>query len=54
MTRQPCLQSTETSVQDVLLAPIPFISCTSAPIKSSKKYQGKVDKAEAFKRKTTR
>ncbi|CEG76573.1 hypothetical protein RMATCC62417_11457 [Rhizopus microsporus] len=39
-----------TSVQDVLPAPIPSTSCISAPIKSSKKYQNKVDKTEALKK----
>ncbi|ORE10448.1 hypothetical protein BCV72DRAFT_301836 [Rhizopus microsporus var. microsporus] len=41
--------SKDTSVQAVLPAPIPSTSCTSAPIKSSKKYQDKVDKTEALK-----
>ncbi|CEG63631.1 hypothetical protein RMATCC62417_00746 [Rhizopus microsporus] len=40
----------DTSVQTVLPAPTPFTSCISAPIKVSKKYQGKVDKAEALKK----
>ncbi|CEG79523.1 hypothetical protein RMATCC62417_13977 [Rhizopus microsporus] len=40
----------DTSVQDVLPAPTPSTSCTSAPIKASKKYQGKVDKTEALKK----
>ena len=40
----------DTSVQAVLPAPTPSTSCTSAPIKASKKYQDKVDKAEALKK----
>ncbi|ORE00807.1 hypothetical protein BCV72DRAFT_310618 [Rhizopus microsporus var. microsporus] len=40
----------DTSVQDVLPAPITSTSCTSASIKSSKKYQDKVDKTETLKK----
>ncbi|KAG1169503.1 hypothetical protein G6F70_008350 [Rhizopus microsporus] len=40
----------DTSVQTVLPAPTPSTSCTSAPIKTSKKYQAKVDKTEALKK----
>ncbi|ORE05167.1 hypothetical protein BCV72DRAFT_331555 [Rhizopus microsporus var. microsporus] len=39
-----------TSVQDVLLAPIPYTCCIFAPIKIFKKYQDKVNKTEAFKK----
>ncbi|CEG79833.1 hypothetical protein RMATCC62417_14249 [Rhizopus microsporus] len=40
----------DTSAQAVSPAPIPSTSCTSASIKTSKKYQGKVDKTEALKK----
>ncbi|CEG75869.1 hypothetical protein RMATCC62417_10845 [Rhizopus microsporus] len=40
----------DTSVQAVLPAPIPSTSCTSAPTKTSKKFQSKVDKSEALKK----
>lgn len=40
----------ETSVQFELSAPTLFTSCTSAPIKISKKYIGNVVKTEAFKK----
>jgi ribosomal protein L37AE/L43A len=40
----------DASVQAVLLAPTPSTSCTSAPIKASKKYQDKVAKSEALKK----
>ncbi|CEI95970.1 hypothetical protein RMCBS344292_10144 [Rhizopus microsporus] len=40
----------DTSVQVVLPAPTPSISCTSAPIKTSKKYQDTVDKTETLKK----
>ncbi|ORE05338.1 hypothetical protein BCV72DRAFT_331326 [Rhizopus microsporus var. microsporus] len=40
----------DTSAQAALPAPIPFTSCTSAPIMTSKKYQDKVDKTEALKK----
>ncbi|ORE12043.1 hypothetical protein BCV72DRAFT_310929 [Rhizopus microsporus var. microsporus] len=40
----------DASVQVVLPAPIPSTSCTSAPIKTSKKYQDKVGKTEALKK----
>ncbi|CEG81709.1 hypothetical protein RMATCC62417_15874 [Rhizopus microsporus] len=40
----------DTSVQAVLPAPIPSTRCASAPIKTSKKYQDKVNKTEALKR----
>jgi hypothetical protein len=40
----------DSSVQAVLPAPTPSTSCTSTPIKTSKKYQDKVDKAEALKK----
>ncbi|CEI96053.1 hypothetical protein G6F70_002271 [Rhizopus microsporus] len=40
----------DTSVQAVLPAPTLSTSCTSTPIKASKKYQDKVDKAEALKK----
>ncbi|CEI87199.1 hypothetical protein RMCBS344292_01617 [Rhizopus microsporus] len=42
------------SVQAVLSAPTPFTSCTSALIKAPKKYQDKVDRTEALKKKRTR
>ncbi|CEG79938.1 hypothetical protein RMATCC62417_14343 [Rhizopus microsporus] len=42
------------SAQDVLPAPIPSTSCISAPIKASKKYQDKVNKAEALKKEKKR
>ncbi|CEG81881.1 hypothetical protein RMATCC62417_16025 [Rhizopus microsporus] len=38
------------SVQAVLPVPILSASCTSAPIKASKKYQNKVDRTEALKK----
>ncbi|CEG83053.1 hypothetical protein RMATCC62417_17029 [Rhizopus microsporus] len=41
----------DTSVQAVLPAPIPSTSCTSAPIKTFKKYQDKVAKFETLKKK---
>ncbi|CEG83794.1 hypothetical protein RMATCC62417_17667 [Rhizopus microsporus] len=40
----------DTSVQAALPAPIPSTSCTSVLIKTSKKYQDKVDKTEALKK----
>ena len=40
----------DTSVQAVLPAPTLSTSCTSAPIKTSKKHQDKVDKTEALKK----
>ncbi|CEG65696.1 hypothetical protein RMATCC62417_02427 [Rhizopus microsporus] len=40
----------DTSVQAVLPAPTLSTSCTSTPINVSKKYQDKVDKAEALKK----
>ncbi|CEG81755.1 hypothetical protein RMATCC62417_15915 [Rhizopus microsporus] len=40
----------DTIVQGVLPAPIPSTGCTSTLIKASKKYQDKVDKAEALKK----
>ncbi|CEI85579.1 hypothetical protein RMCBS344292_00039 [Rhizopus microsporus] len=39
-----------TSVQTVLPAPTPSTSYTSAPIKTSKKYQDKIDKTKALKK----
>ncbi|CEG75959.1 hypothetical protein RMATCC62417_10923 [Rhizopus microsporus] len=48
-TFMPAFNS-DTSVEAVLPAPIPFISCTSAPTKAFKKYQDKVDKTEALKK----
>ncbi|ORE07551.1 hypothetical protein BCV72DRAFT_226506, partial [Rhizopus microsporus var. microsporus] len=38
------------SVTRALPAPTPSTCCTSAPIKASKKYQDKVDKAETLKK----
>jgi hypothetical protein len=38
------------SAQDVLPVPTPSTSCTSAPIKASKKCQDKVEKTEALKK----
>jgi hypothetical protein len=40
----------DASVQAVLPTPTPSTSCTSAPIKTSKKYQDKVAKSEALKK----
>ncbi|KAG1226049.1 hypothetical protein G6F68_019813 [Rhizopus microsporus] len=40
----------DTSVQTVLRALTTSTNCTSAPIKTSKKYQDKIDKTEALKK----
>ncbi|CEG72232.1 hypothetical protein RMATCC62417_07823 [Rhizopus microsporus] len=40
----------DASVQAVLPTPTPSTSCTSAPIRATKKYQDKVDKTEALKK----
>ncbi|ORE06953.1 hypothetical protein BCV72DRAFT_327657 [Rhizopus microsporus var. microsporus] len=40
----------DTSAEAVLPAPIPSISCTFTPIKTSKKYKDKADKTEALKK----
>ncbi|CEI95914.1 hypothetical protein RMCBS344292_10088 [Rhizopus microsporus] len=44
----------DTSVQAVLPVPTPSTSSTSAPIKTSKKYQAKNDKAETLKKEKKR
>ncbi|CEI93855.1 hypothetical protein RMCBS344292_08081 [Rhizopus microsporus] len=44
----------DTSVQTVLRALTTSTSCTSAPIKTSKKYQDKIDKTEALKKEKER
>ncbi|CEG79589.1 hypothetical protein RMATCC62417_14037 [Rhizopus microsporus] len=48
-TVMPAVNS-DTDIQAILPTPTPSTSCTSALVKTPKKYQDKVDKTEALKK----